>query len=302
MTTDEGATGPAAPAGLPAGFAVELPGRGTTWAYDTGVPASAAPGTTPPTIVLLHGWTATAALNWFRCFEALSARYRVIALDHRGHGRGIRSRRRFRLEDCADDAVALADVLGVERLVPCGYSMGGPVAQLVWRRHADRVDGLVLCATSRSFRGRPQERALFAALTGLSAAARLAPGGVRRSVAARWGGREFEGALAPWARSEMARNEPRMIAEAGQAIGAFSSHEWIGRVDVPAACVVTERDPVVPAYRQRAMAEAIPGATLHGVASDHGACALAPDLFVPALLDACASVTIRAAHRGHFTG
>lgn len=285
---------------MPAGFALDLPGRGTTWAYDTGPPEGRAGA---PTVLLLHGWTATAGLNWFPSFAPLARRYRVIALDHRGHGRGIRSRRRFRLEDCADDAIALADELGIDRVVPCGYSMGGPVAQLVWRRHPDRVEGLVLCATSRSFRGRPSERVLFAALSGLSVAARMTPGGVRRSMAERFAGRDFDdGDLADWARSEVARNDPRVLAEAGQAIGGFSSAEWIGRVDVPAACVVTERDTVVPAYRQRRLAEAIEGATVHAVAGDHGSCSLRPDRFVPALLEACASVTIRAAHRGHFTG
>ena len=42
-----------------------------------------------------------------------------------------------------------------------GYSMGGPVAQLLWQRHPALVDGLVLCATSRSFRGRPKDRTLL---------------------------------------------------------------------------------------------------------------------------------------------
>ena len=49
-----------------------------------------------------------------------------MALDHRGHGRGIRSRRPFRLEDCADDAAALIDELGLGPVTAVGYSMGGP--------------------------------------------------------------------------------------------------------------------------------------------------------------------------------
>ncbi len=101
--------------------------------------------------VLLHGWTATADLNWFTCYTALAEQYRVVALDHRGHGRGIRSRKFFRLDDCADDAVAVCDVLGIERFIPVGYSMGGPIAQLIWQRHRQRMAGLVLCATSAYF-------------------------------------------------------------------------------------------------------------------------------------------------------
>ncbi|HRE00655.1 MAG TPA: alpha/beta fold hydrolase, partial [Ilumatobacteraceae bacterium] len=84
--------------------------------------------------MLLHGWTASADLNWFLTYFPIGRDYRVVAIDHRGHGRGIRSRRAFRLADCADDAVALADELGIERFIPIGYSMGGPIAQLVWHR------------------------------------------------------------------------------------------------------------------------------------------------------------------------
>ena len=67
--------------------------------------------------------------------------------------------RPFRLEQCADDVAALASSSGFERIVPVGYSMGGPIAQLVWRRHPELVDGLVLCATSATFTGTVRERA-----------------------------------------------------------------------------------------------------------------------------------------------
>jgi 3-oxoadipate enol-lactonase len=99
---------------LPHGAAMLLPGRGTTFVRTVSGPVGA------PTVVLLHGWTATADLNWFTCYEALGEHFRVVALDHRGHGRGIRSRKAFRLEDCADDAVAVCDVLGIEQFIPVG--------------------------------------------------------------------------------------------------------------------------------------------------------------------------------------
>ena len=42
-------------------------------------------------------------------------------------------------------------------VVVVGYSMGGPVAQLLWQRHPDLVAGLVLCATSDRFAFGPTE-------------------------------------------------------------------------------------------------------------------------------------------------
>ncbi|HUR17824.1 MAG TPA: alpha/beta fold hydrolase [Acidimicrobiales bacterium] len=126
--TDVGVSAPQ----LPPGRTVDLPGRGRTFVREAAGPAGA------PTLLLLHRWTVTADLNWFTAYEPLSRHFRVIALDHRGHGQGIRSWKPFRLEDCADDDAALAQVLGIDRLIPVGYSMGGPVAQLLWRRHRHR--------------------------------------------------------------------------------------------------------------------------------------------------------------------
>src|SRR5262245_45967366 len=107
---------------LPPGREVDIPERGTAFVREAPGPPGA------PTVVLLHGWTATADLNWFRAYQPLARSFHVVALDHRGHGRGIRSSTPFKLEACADDAAALCELLGVRRVIPVGYSMGGPIA------------------------------------------------------------------------------------------------------------------------------------------------------------------------------
>jgi 3-oxoadipate enol-lactonase len=277
------------PAGLPAGRHIELPGRGTTFVRECDGPSRA------PTLMLLHGWTANSAVNWFPSYAALSRRFRVVAIDHRGHGRGIRSTRRFRLEDCADDVAALAEVLGIERMVAVGYSMGGPIAQLLWHRHRSLVEGLVLCATSRNFVGASApERAWLGMATGLSLAARAVPANVRRRVAERvLVGRYEDTPQGQWVKSEVRHNDLRALAEAGRALGAFTSREWIRDVDVPAAVLVTEHDLVVPPIRQRKLAGAIPGATTYTVPAGHDCCVTSPELFVPTLLEACTEVSIR---------
>src|SRR5919201_1494134 len=107
---------------------------------------------------------ASGVLNWFRVFDALGEHFGVVAVDMRGHGRGIRNGRRFRLADCADDAAATLDALGIERAIAVGYSLGGPVAQLLWRRHPEKVEGLVLCATSYRFINGARERFVFGSM------------------------------------------------------------------------------------------------------------------------------------------
>ena len=279
----------APPLSLPPGRPVHLPGRGTTFVRDLPGPPGA------PTVVLLHGWTATADLNWFPSYEALGRHFRVVALDHRGHGRGIRSRRPFRLADCADDTAALAAVLGVERFIAVVYSMGGPIAQLAWKRHRDVVSGLVLCATGTRFaRSDPRSQALFGGMYGLSMAARLTPALTRRRVMGDVVTRRLAGSpLGDWAGAELRRNDPASLLQAGAAIGRFDSREWITDVDVPTSVVVTKDDQLVSPHRQLALAKAIPGSMVFEVRGGHTVCVERPAAFVPVLVKACVAVTQR---------
>ena len=277
---------------LPPGREIELAGRGTTFIRELPGPAPAS-----PTIILLHGWTASSDLNWFTSYFPLSEHFRVVALDNRGHGGGIRSRKVFRLSDCADDAVALADVLGIERFIPVGYSMGGPIAQLVWKQHHDRVLGLVLCATAGSFASSREEKLSFAGLSGLAALSRLAPAQARQWLTQQIYLQRKSGEWEPWAIEQAVRHEWRMVLEAGRAIGNFSSRAWLKDVDVPTSVLITMRDHVVPVRRQIRLFESIHGAEAFRVDGDHDACIANADRFVPTLIRAVLSVSARAGVR-----
>lgn len=232
---------------LPATRTVSLP-AGVVELRDVPGPAGA------PTVVLLHGWTATADINFYRCYEPLSEHFRVLAFDHRGHGHGIRSARPFRLPDCADDVIALADLEGIDRFVALGYSMGGAIAQLLAKSSPDRVRGVVLCSTAARFTGQPINRLSFAGLAGLAALARVTPGSTRRRVMERWFTQRRDGDWQPWAIEAALANDWRMVLEAGAALGAFNSTSWLPTVSAPASVVITERDDVVPPARQHELA------------------------------------------------
>lgn len=275
---------------LPEGRRVTLPGRGRTFVREVPAPHAGA-----PTVLLLHGWTANADLNWFACFEALGRHFRVVALDLRGHGRGVRSWRRFRMRDATDDAAALLAVLGIDRAVVVGYSMGGAVAQLLWRRHPGKVTGLVLCATAPVFAESPQEKRWFAALGAASLASRAAPAMAQRMLAG-WlfTSRRPGEAAVEWVTTELQRNDWTAVLGAGAALGRFDSRPWLGEVDVPTAVVLTRLDRLVSPRRQRMLVAGIPGATTWEVAGDHGVVAMAPQRFTPVLVDAARSVARRA--------
>lgn len=276
---------------VPPGAALELPGRGTTFVREMGGPRRA------PTLFLLHGLGATGGLNWFAAFGPLGRHFRVVALDHRGHGRGLRSPEPFRLDDCADDVVAAADQLGIDTFIPVGYSMGGPIAQLVWRRHPRRVEGLVLCATSRDFRGRWHERVQFAGLGLVVSGLRLAPLPAAERIAEQIPEELVDTASRRWAIDELRHHDVRRVLEAAEALGRFSSRDWIGSIDVPVSVVVTSRDGLVPPRRQVKLADAIPSAVIHVIDGTHLAAGTDPDVFASTLVDASRLVARRVARR-----
>jgi 3-oxoadipate enol-lactonase len=271
---------------LPPGRSVDLPGRGTTFVHEGRGPSGA------PTLMLLHGLGATASLNWFTSFPTLEDRYHVVALDHRGHGRGIRTRAPFTLEDAADDVVALADELHIGRFVAVGYSMGGPIAQLLWRRHRDRISGLVMCATAHRFRATPREHVMFAALPGLEQVNRILPEAFGRRLIAQIS-RSFldEPGLADWAQRQLQLRDPRAVLQAAVELGRYSAGDWIAEIDVPTAVLVHTRDHVVPPRRQLELASAVRNAVTHLVPADHLAVVRSRKTFVSALTGAVEDVT-----------
>jgi 3-oxoadipate enol-lactonase len=146
---------------------VVVPGRGEMFVRDSG-------GDGQP-VLLLHGWMASADLNWSGAYEDLvEAGYRVLAIDHRGHGRGLRSTEPFRLVDCAADAAGTLRELGAAPAIAVGYSMGGAIAQLLARDHRDVLSGLVLSGTKMEF-GNPREVRVWRAMIGLRAMLQVAP-------------------------------------------------------------------------------------------------------------------------------
>jgi pimeloyl-ACP methyl ester carboxylesterase len=281
---------------VPLGRRVELPGRGTTFVREVEGPPGA------PTVVLLHGWIASGGINWYQVFGPASQHFHVLAPDLRGHGRGVRARKRFTLADCADDVASLLEQLEVPSAIMVGYSMGGPVAQLMWKRHRSKVDGLVLCATSHSFvpgmRARLTFTTVMAAAAGTTRAGQLftlLPRSIARQIApVTTKGRPDT--LQRWAAAEMGRHDIRLLLEAGNAIGHYNASRWIGDVDVPTAVVVTTRDKALVPAQQAKLAFAIPHASIHRIEDGHTVCT-SPEFAAP-LVDACLDVAVQA-HPGY---
>jgi 3-oxoadipate enol-lactonase len=273
---------PVPPHEMPASRTINIADRGEFFLRDSGETRS-----NGRAVMLLHGWTVSADLNWHTAYQPLiDAGYRVLAIDHRGHGRGLRAMEPFRLTDCAADAVAVVRALGVAPAIFVGYSMGGTIAQLIARDYRDAVSGIVLSGTAQHFQD-PETVKTWRWMGALKLALSVSPRGVWRAG--------FRQAKIPYSRqaawwlAEMTRHAARDVAEAGRELGRFDSRPWLGSVSVPAATVITSRDRSVSPRKQHELAAAI-GATVFEVGIDHLDVTSRAAEFNPALLAALEAV------------
>jgi pimeloyl-ACP methyl ester carboxylesterase len=255
---------PPVPPPLLPGRVVNLPGRGEVFVRDSGG------ARTDPAVLLLHGWTVSADLNFFPVYGRLAAAYRVIALDLRGHGRGMRSGEPFTLEDCADDAAALLDQIGVDRVIAVGYSMGGPVGMLLAQRHPGRVRALVMQATALEWHDAMHERLVWHLLSVFEAGLRLGSGADLAERVLRQAAEEQPEleALRPWLTAEFGRGLAAELAAAGRALSRYDARSWAADLGLPAAALITTRDRLVRPAKQRELARAL-SADVIEIEADH---------------------------------
>lgn len=294
MTTDPALTAPsgaatnadAPPPWLPPGKIVRVDGRGEFFVRRHVHPDPAA-----PTVLLLHGWTASSDLQFLGAYEALADVCSFIGIDHRGHGRGMRTLEPFDLDVVADDAAAVVRELGVGPVIALGYSMGGPISLHLTRAHPDLVSGLIVQATALEWSATLRERLVWRLLPIMGVALRswTQPLVLRK-------GTDFlldEGSpLWPhrrWIVAEAMRNEPRVMIEAGKALSRYDARSWAKDLDVPAAMLISTKDRLVKPRKQRQLAAAL-RATVVEVEMDHLGALERPVQFASATVELVSSV------------
>ena len=275
---------PVPPFEMPPARTVRVPGRGELFLRDSDLRD---PNPDRPPVMLLHGWMATADLNWCGAYYDLAgAGYRVLAIDHRGHGRGLRPLGNFRLADCAADAAAALRHLDAAPAIVVGYSMGGAIAQLMARDFPDVVAGVVLSGTAQHWQDR-RTRRVFRALGALGLMLSLAPRATWSAGFRRAGMRDSPEIA--WAMSELMRHSARDIAKAGRELGRFDSRPWLRPLPVPAAVVLTTRDELVAPGKQRQLAAALEARVFEAPIS-HLQVTTSGDVYNPMLLRALAAL------------
>lgn len=267
---------------MPDGRIVSVPQRGEFFVrYFKNENANA------PVVALLHGWTGNADINFFPVYAELARNYSILAVDHRGHGRGLRTNDRFTLEDCADDVVAIMDQLGISSVTAVGYSMGGPIAMLMSKQHSTRVHSLVLCATALEWSATRIERTRWKIGRVVSPVFRLltTPRLIDRYIKGKIPRASSAAILRPWLVSEIRRNDSWTMNQAGRALSKHDARPWAAMLGVPTASIVTSQDSLVALHKQQALARATQAIVIE-IDGDHLVNWQKPELFTAAVVDA----------------
>jgi len=209
-----------------------------------------------PALLLLHS-LGTSLHVWDAQVPALAAQFRVIRPDMRGHGLTTVSRGPTGIPALAADALALLDTLGIAQAHIAGLSIGGLLAQSIAVQAPSRVLSLALIDTAMALPP-PQswhDRAAAVRAHGMAS--------IADAVIARWVTPAFANAPAAHGlRAMLLRTDPEGYAAAAEAIAAADLTAEIPAIRTPTLVLVGEQDQTTPIATARALADAIPGATL----------------------------------------
>jgi 3-oxoadipate enol-lactonase len=97
-------------------------------------------------IIFLHGFPFDKSM-WESQLEFFGSSHRVIACDIRGFGSSTDEQSSLSMDLFGDDLIQFLNVMGFEKAVVCGLSMGGYIALNAQARFPERFEALVLCDT-----------------------------------------------------------------------------------------------------------------------------------------------------------
>jgi len=217
-----------------------------------------------PAVLLIMG-LGVAGWGWDLQVPALARRLRVITYDHRGTGESDVPAGDYGMRELTADALGLLDHLGVGRAHVVGVSMGGFIAQTLAVDHADRVERLVLCATtcggSRAVRPDPGLWHDF-----------LSVGRMPRDKAREVCRRAYFGSRFLRERPRTADvvvgrhlerlSPPETFLIQGRACASFDESRRVGRIEAPTLICHGSDDVLLPAANARLLASLIPAARL----------------------------------------
>jgi 3-oxoadipate enol-lactonase len=234
-------------------------------------------------VVVLSNSLGTTWEMWAPQVPALQTNFRVLRYNTRGHGGSPAPAGPYEIADLADDLIELLDRLEVERASICGVSIGGMTGMWVAAHHPERVERLVLCATSASM-APPEpwrERAALVREQGVAA--------VLDATIGRWFTPDFveqDPPVIARTRANFLGTDPEAYAACCEAIAAMDLRELIRGIEAPTLVISGSDDPAAPPEAGGLIAERISGASFEVVPNARHLVSLQrPEIVTPLILE-----------------
>lgn len=238
-------------------------------------------GADKPVLVLSNS-IATTFHMWDGQVEPLSARFRVLRYDFRGHGASGVPRGAYSLERLGRDVVEMLDALDIERAHFLGLSLGGFVGQWLGIHAPERVKRLILSNTSSYLGPAGQWDSNIAAV--LAAKDMLA---TAETFLGNWFPAhmlEAGGPVIDTFRAMVRSVDRHGLAGAYAAVRDADLRRTVALVAPPTLVIAGQHDTVTAASHSEQIAEAIPGAELLVLPAVHLSNIEYPAEFVEAVL------------------
>ncbi len=101
-----------------------------------------------PTVLFIHGFMGSGQ-DWHQIIDQLYGKYSILTIDLPGHGKSILDKEEFYSFHYVNKSInAILDFLHIDRVILCGYSMGGRVALNYASKYSERINKLILESAS----------------------------------------------------------------------------------------------------------------------------------------------------------
>lgn len=216
-----------------------------------------------PTVVLVGSVGSTNDM-WTPVLAPLLEQFRIVRIDHRGHGDSQPAPRESRactLADLGTDVLETLDELDIDRAHFAGLSLGAMAGMWLAIHHPERIGRLALMCTSAHIGSSYLERAAVVRESGMGAV--------------------VEPVVARWLTSALAQRDPDLVAalhamvasidaesyaQCCEALGTMDLRADLARIAAPTLVVAGADDPATPPEQLQVISDGIPGSRLEFVA------------------------------------
>jgi 3-oxoadipate enol-lactonase len=218
-----------------------------------------------PCLLLMHSIGCDLTL-WDPQIQALSADFRIVRFDARGHGRSDAPKGDYTLDRLSRDALAVLDAVGVDSAYLCGLSLGGVTAQWLALHAAARVKAIIIANTATRIGTAEawQARADMSIGQGMQA---LAPTAITRFFSERFLASSPE--IADIFLQRLLTTAPEGYAGCCAVLRDTDFTGQLGAIALPTIVIGGTLDVPTPLSQAEELARAIPGARLVALDAGH---------------------------------